>query len=125
MKRTSASLVGSRLRPGASLLFSGTENGLGPKNAVVSMCILFVSVLLHEFGHIFGARIMGGQGDDILIWPLGGLAFAAPPRRPWPSLVCTACGPLVNVLICIVTAIALVALSQSAAAGPSAAGDTT
>jgi Zn-dependent protease len=82
------------------------------------MAILFVSVLLHEFGHIFGSRIMGGRGEDILMWPLGGLAFADPPRRPWPSLVTTACGPLVNVVICLITGTVLVVLSHSADAIP-------
>src|SRR4051812_1431746 len=52
------------------LLFSGSEYGLGFKNACVSMSILFVSVLLHEFGHCFGARWVGGEADEILMWPL-------------------------------------------------------
>ena len=100
------------------LIFSGGERGLGPGNALTAMTILFGSVLLHEFGHIFGSRIMGGRGDDILMWPLGGLAFAEPPRRPWPSFVTTACGPLVNVIICLITGTALVVMSHSAEAIP-------
>jgi Zn-dependent protease len=100
------------------LIFSGGPNGIGPYNAIVAMTILFGSVLLHEFGHIFGARIMGGRGEEILMWPLGGLAYADPPRRPWPSLVCTACGPLVNVLICLITGTILIVASRSAGAIP-------
>jgi Zn-dependent protease len=119
-------LLGVRVRMHASmvvfiaweLIFSGSPNGLGPKNALTAMSILFGSVLLHEFGHIFGARMMGGRGEEILMWPLGGLAFTEPPRRPWPSLVTTACGPLVNVLICIVTGVLLIVLSRSAGAIP-------
>ena len=113
-------LFGVRVRMHASmiifialeLLFSGGPKGIGPQSAATAMVILFISVLLHEFGHIFGSRIMGGGGDEILMWPLGGLAMADPPRRPWPSLVCTACGPLVNILICIITGILLVILSR-------------
>ena len=83
------------------------------------MAILFVSVLLHEFGHCFGARIMGGRGEEILMWPLGGLAFADPPRRPWPQLVTTVGGPLVNVVICLVTGVgACSSLSRSAGVDP-------
>jgi Zn-dependent protease len=61
--------------------------------------LLFGSVLLHEFGHCFGCRAVGGRADNILMWPLGGLAFCDPPRRPWPEFVTVACGPLVNVLL--------------------------
>jgi len=61
---------------------------------------------------------MGGRGEEILMWPLGGLAYADPPRRPWPSLVTTICGPLVNVIICVITGIAIVILSRSVGAVP-------
>ena len=61
--------------------------------------LLFGSVLLHEFGHCFGCRAVGGTADKILLWPLGGLASTSPPQRPWPSFVTTACGPLVNLVI--------------------------
>ncbi|HVJ80613.1 MAG TPA: DUF6576 domain-containing protein [Planctomycetia bacterium] len=62
----------------------------------------FFSVLLHEFGHCFGCRYVGGTADDILMWPLGGLASCAPPHRPGPSLVTTLAGPAVNLLICLI-----------------------
>ena len=61
--------------------------------------LLFGSVLLHEFGHCFGCRSIGGRADRILMWPLGGLAFVDPPKRPWPEFVTVACGPLVNVVL--------------------------
>jgi Zn-dependent protease len=112
-------VFGIRVRAHASLiiviagvlLFSETSGGLGPRNAVVSMTILFGSVLLHEFGHCFAARWMGGSADDILMSPLGGLAAADPPHRPWPSFVTTAAGPGVNLLICILTGTALAILN--------------
>ena len=63
--------------------------------------LLFASVLLHEFGHCTGCRAVGGRADDILMWPLGGLAFCAPPRRPWPEFVTVACGPLVTLLLTV------------------------
>ncbi|HTW94017.1 MAG TPA: site-2 protease family protein [Tepidisphaeraceae bacterium] len=105
---------GIRVRAHASLLlFIALELALGGifthgeygvAYRVVSMGMLFLVVLLHEFGHCFSARWMGGSGDDIMLWPLGGLAYADPPHRPWPTFVCVAFGPLVNVLICVVTA---------------------
>jgi stage IV sporulation protein FB len=103
---------------GLELLLSGVGGGLGMKNAVVSMTILFGSILLHEFGHCFAARAVGGSGDDILMWPLGGLAAADPPRRWWPSFITTAAGPGVNLAICIVTGAAIAILSRTADAIP-------
>ena len=82
------------------------------------MTILFNSVLLHEFGHCFAARWVGGHADDILMWPLGGLAAVDPPRRPWPSFLTTAAGPAVNLFICILTGTALAILNRSADAIP-------
>jgi Zn-dependent protease len=66
---------------------------------LTSLAILFGSVLLHEFGHCFAARSVGGSADDILMWPLGGLASVDAPRRPWPQFVTVVCGPLVNVAL--------------------------
>lgn len=63
--------------------------------------LLFVSVLLHEFGHALACRSVGGQANDILMWPLGGLAFCAPPQRPWPEFVTVVWGPLVNFLLAV------------------------
>ena len=63
------------------------------------VALLFLSVLLHEFGHCLGCRSVGGTARDILMWPLGGLAYCAPPRRPWPEFVTVACGPLVTFLL--------------------------
>jgi Zn-dependent protease len=103
---------------GIELLLSETSVGLGAKNAAVSMAILFCSVLLHEFGHCFACRGVGGQADDILMWPLGGLASVNPPHRPWPSFITTAAGPSVNLLICIITGIAIALLNRTADAIP-------
>ncbi|GIK17229.1 MAG: hypothetical protein BroJett003_21930 [Planctomycetota bacterium] len=60
---------------------------------------LFLCVLLHEFGHCFAARRVGGEADQILLWPLGGLASVSPPHRPRAHFITTIWGPLVNVAI--------------------------
>ncbi len=68
---------------------------------VVIIVTLFVVVLLHEFGHCFGARGVGGDADDILMWPLGGLAAVQVPMTPRAQFLTTAAGPAVNVLCCM------------------------
>lgn len=60
---------------------------------------LFAIVLLHEFGHALACRQTGGVADRIVLWPLGGIAFVNPPRRPGAMLWSIAAGPLVNVLL--------------------------
>ncbi|MBU0637428.1 MAG: site-2 protease family protein [Planctomycetes bacterium] len=95
----------------------------------LAFCVmLFTIVLVHEFGHCLGARAVGGYAHDILMWPLGGLAYASAPMRPWPQFVTVACGPLVNVVFCIVSAAVLMAatgtvtaVSPNPFAGPSMA----
>lgn len=72
------------------------------------MGMLFGIVLIHEFGHCIGARMVGGDAENILMWPLGGLAYAHAPMRPWPQFVTIACGPLVNVIFCAVSAAVLI-----------------
>ncbi|HKQ49088.1 MAG TPA: site-2 protease family protein [Phycisphaerae bacterium] len=65
--------------------------------------VLFGSVFLHELGHCFAARRVGGSADDILMWPLGGLASVDAPQRPWPQFVTVIWGPLVNVILFLAT----------------------
>lgn len=60
---------------------------------------LFLIVLLHEFGHAFACRSTGGTADEIVLWPLGGVAFVRPPARPGAELWSIAAGPLVNVAL--------------------------
>jgi len=102
-------VFGIRVRMHASMLLlivlglatSGMQGGLGVSNAMIGSLVLFTIVLLHEFGHCFAARWVGGEANDILMWPLGGLAYCDAPRRPWPQFVTAAGGPMVNVMICL------------------------
>ncbi len=60
---------------------------------------LFAIVLTHEFGHQLACRSVGGQTNDIILWPLGGVAYVNPPQRPGAQLWSIAAGPLVNVAL--------------------------
>lgn len=60
---------------------------------------LFLIVLIHEFGHQLACRSVGGQTHDIVLWPLGGVAFVSPPQRAGAQLWSIAAGPLVNVIL--------------------------
>jgi Zn-dependent protease len=56
-------------------------------------------VLTHEFGHQLACRQVGGQTHDIVLWPLGGVAYISPPQRPGAQLWSIVAGPLVNVVL--------------------------
>jgi Zn-dependent protease len=77
---------------------------------VLEYLALFAIVLMHEFGHALACRQVGGQADQIILWPLGGVAYVSPPQRPGATLWSIAAGPLVNVALAPIFAIlALVA----------------
>src|SRR5437773_1808219 len=69
---------------------------------------LFLIVLLHEFGHALACRQVGGKADQIVLWPLGGVAYVSPPPRPGATLWSIAAGPLVNVALVPVLTVLMV-----------------
>ena len=86
-------------KPGSG---QATFLGRAVVDAFGTYAILFAVVLLHEFGHCFGARYVGGDADEILLWPLGGLASVNPPHHPRAHAVTTIAGPMVNVILCAI-----------------------
>jgi Zn-dependent protease len=66
---------------------------------VLEYLSLFAIVLTHEFGHQLACRSVGGQTHNIVLWPLGGVAYVSPPQRPGAQLWSIAAGPLVNVVL--------------------------
>lgn len=71
--------------------------------AIAEYLALFAIVLMHEFGHALACRQVGGQSNQIVLWPLGGIAYVKAPHRPGATLWAIAAGPLVNVLLVPVT----------------------
>ncbi|MBS0631589.1 MAG: M50 family metallopeptidase [Verrucomicrobia bacterium] len=70
-----------------------------PVWAAAEYFALMLFVLMHEFGHSTACRSVGGQADQIVLWPLGGVAYVNPPQRPGATLWSIAAGPLVNVVL--------------------------
>src|ERR1017187_3993173 len=66
---------------------------------VLEYLALFLIVMIHEFGHALACRSVGGRADQIMLWPLGGVAYVNPPPRSGATLWSIAAGPLVNVAL--------------------------
>ena len=66
---------------------------------VLEYLALFLIVTLHEFGHALACRQVGGTSNQIVLWPLGGVAYVNAPPRPGATLWSIAAGPLVNVAL--------------------------
>ncbi|MCB9851845.1 MAG: site-2 protease family protein [Phycisphaerales bacterium] len=108
-------LFGIRIRVHITLLLFMVFNFLRAPGleSIVFQGVFFISILLHEFGHCFAARWVGGSAHDILMWPLGGLASVDAPRQPKPQFITVICGPLVNVAIILIATIVLKAMGGS------------
>lgn len=113
-------IFGIHVRAHASLILAlvlvlifGLGPGFGWQHSIQLATILFLIVLLHEFGHCFAARWVGGEADEIIMHPLGGMALARPPHRWGPTFLTVIGGPAVNVVICLVALGALWALRGS------------
>src|SRR5215469_5553340 len=72
-------------------------------SGLLFMVLLFLCVLLHEFGHIFTARAFGVMTPDVILLPIGGVArLERIPEKPSEEFLIAIAGPAVNVAIAAV-----------------------
>jgi len=84
------------------------DNPIGAGDVFLfTVVLLFLVILIHEFGHCFAGRAVGGEPREIMLWPLGGLASIELPNVPRAHFLTAAAGPGTNALICVVVAVPL------------------
>ncbi len=76
-------------------------------NGLAFLLLLFLCVLLHEFGHIFTARAFGVATPDVILLPIGGVSrLERIPEQPGEEFLIAIAGPLVNVAIAALLVVA-------------------
>jgi Zn-dependent protease len=81
--------------------------------AVVAALLFFVSLILHELGHALAARREGIETTGIDLWFFGGIAkLSRDSRTPGEEFRVAAAGPLVTLLIVLLTAAIGLALDR-------------
>jgi Zn-dependent protease len=76
--------------------------------AVYALLILVASVWLHELGHLWAARRLGGHLDPLVLVPWGGLTTVRGIRDPRAELLAHLAGPAAQVAVCLLMAPLLV-----------------
>lgn len=79
------------------------QGGVGAAvGGVVFLLLLFLCVVLHEFGHILAARHFGIATPEVVLLPIGGVSLPARiPHEPRQELLIALAGPMVSLGIAL------------------------
>ncbi|MFH1672953.1 MAG: site-2 protease family protein [Pseudomonadota bacterium] len=84
------------------IFFAGLSRGSPAyaMRAVLFICSVFASVLIHELGHSLIARRFGKEATSITLLPIGGIAtIEEMPEKPSQEIAMSIVGPLINLAI--------------------------
>jgi Zn-dependent protease len=109
-----ARIAGIQLRIHVTFLLLIVWVALGSTNAAIFVLLLFLCVVLHEFGHALAAKGYGINTPDITLLPIGGVArLERILEEPKQELVIAAAGPAVTAIIALCLFVVIAARGQS------------
>ncbi len=83
-----------------------------PAEALLTLAVILISLLLHEAAHALAAVKLGGEVDALVLGPLGGLLSPRVPNEPEPQFFVAFAGPIVNLALAVSAAAILVFRGQ-------------
>ncbi len=98
----------------AELIFTLPGNQVGFVFVWPRLLAMIILVFLHEIGHCIACRKLGGEVNQIMLWPLGGLAPCVVPDDWKSELQVALAGPMINLLLVPIFAIPLYLLTGTA-----------
>ena len=95
-------IAGIQLRIHVTFLLLIGWVALSSASLAIFVLLLFLCVVLHEFGHALAAKAYGINTPDITLLPIGGVArLERIPEEPKQELVIAAAGPAVTAIIAL------------------------
>jgi hypothetical protein len=73
--------------------------GGSPVIVVLYIALMLVALLAHDFGHRAFSGWVGGELNEFMFWPAGGMIFPTVPPGAWPMFVAHIGGMAVNFLL--------------------------
>jgi len=76
------------------------NRNLSPAFLLIWVAVVFVSIVVHEFGHALMARWIGWRPLEVILYGLGGLAVSDPTyRNPYASMGVALAGPVAGFVL--------------------------
>lgn len=91
-----------RISPLTLFILFWMGQALGWQIGLVAFAVLLLITLCHEFFHVFAARLTGGDSDEVILWPLGGLAMCRTAPTFQSEFLTPAAGPIFHLLACLI-----------------------
>ncbi|MGD0462626.1 MAG: DUF6576 domain-containing protein [Tepidisphaeraceae bacterium] len=82
-----------------AFLLADLFNRAPPLVVGIQIVLLLAALLVHDFGHRIFAQSVGGQLDEFMLWPMGGMIFPTVPPGPWAMFVGHIGGIIANLLL--------------------------